>query len=284
MSKSKKVSIVIPKDIHQRLLKLIDDPFAWWMGQFEKYYLKPTPKFQKMIENVSENLKFKRTMVGVHVRRAEKIIYQESKFIPLEVYMKHVNEYYEQLELSQKNVEREVLLLTDDTKVLVEAREKYPNYKFITNEKSAKLVQVYNNRVGEEYLALTTADLEMLSKCDFVVLTHSSNFGRRVLEMMYNYHVDAADRVISVDYMYYNWAYFKRLFKIVFRHDSVDPPLKVGEIVVLAGGRNAKSGVEDGLLQVTKDNYYSYLKWIPEFKLEQVYSEIDAPIYHPLSF
>jgi glycoprotein 6-alpha-L-fucosyltransferase len=278
-SKSKKWPIVIPIDLHQRLTKLLDDPFAWWMGQFEKYYFKPTPKFEQMVSNIPKQLKFKRSMVGVHVRRAEKIAYKESKFVALEVYMEHVNEYYEQLELSKKNIEREVLLLTDDPKVLTEARQKYPKYKFITNNKSAELVQSEGKRYGEEYLALTTADLEMLSKCDYVVLTFSSNFGRRVLELMFNYHMDAVDRIVSVDHMYYNWAYPKRLFKVVVRHSNATRSLNVGDIVFLTEGKKANSGSEDGLLQVTKDNNNAS-EWIPEFKLEQVFSEIDTPSYN----
>lgn len=91
-----------------------------------------------MINESINNIGFKTPIVGVHIRKTEKIA--EAKYFPLETYMQYVNQYYEQLEVHQKHVERKVLLLTDDPIMLIEAREKFPDYIFITNEKSANLV------------------------------------------------------------------------------------------------------------------------------------------------
>lgn len=69
-------------------------------------------------------------------------------------------------------------------------------------------------------MALTVSDLEMLSKCDFVVLTLSSNYGRRVYEMMHNHHMDTSDRIISLDQMYYIWTESLRIFRFLSKHES----------------------------------------------------------------
>ncbi len=60
----------------------------------------------------------------VHIRRTDKI--KEAKFYPIEQYMEHVEEWYQQqqkqgLEVTQKRV----YLATDEADVLEEATKKY---------------------------------------------------------------------------------------------------------------------------------------------------------------
>ena len=59
---------------------------------------------------------------SVHVRRTDKINL-EAAFHSLDEYMKHVKEYYDQLQRTQ-NVTRRVYLATDDPSVLSEAKKK----------------------------------------------------------------------------------------------------------------------------------------------------------------
>jgi glycoprotein 6-alpha-L-fucosyltransferase len=149
-SNDEKIAIGVPKFIYSRLTKLYDDPFAWWLGQFQKYYVNLRPNLKKKVSIIIKNTGFKKSMVVIHVRRAEKN--REAAYVQIEKYMEFVNEYYEQLEVSKKPYKREILLLTDEPKVIREARQKYPNYTFLANESFAKIVHFVNNRYGEEYL------------------------------------------------------------------------------------------------------------------------------------
>jgi hypothetical protein len=49
------------------------DPIAWWIGQFLKFVLKPQPETKDLIENSIKKLGFKKPIVGVHVRRTDKV-------------------------------------------------------------------------------------------------------------------------------------------------------------------------------------------------------------------
>ncbi len=63
----------IPADLAPRLKMLFEDPFAWWMGQFQKYYVKPRPTIQKMVDDIINGYNLKSPIACVHVRRSEKI-------------------------------------------------------------------------------------------------------------------------------------------------------------------------------------------------------------------
>jgi hypothetical protein len=121
----------------------------------------------------------------------------------------------------------------------------------------------------------TIADMEMLAICDFVMVTYSSNWGRRIFEMMYNNYVDAAQRIISLDRKYHYFFPTKETWKIVFKHDAGSrfPAFEVGNVVNLG----TSSFCRDGLLHISKNNFPSTV--IPEFKVEQDFQGLPTPTY-----
>jgi glycoprotein 6-alpha-L-fucosyltransferase len=264
--------LTIPADLAPRLSRLFENPFAWWMGQFQKYYVKPLPKLQKMINNVNDGYAIKSPIACVHVRRSEKIEL-EAKYVPLQIYMSFVKEYFDQLIIENPGAPRNVFLAADDPQVFQEARSNFTNYKFITNEKSAKLVHLIANRVGQNYMAYTDADFQILAECDFVVLTYSSNFGRRIHEMKYNHFVDATERVISVDTNYFVHIQNDIDYMVVQRHVSHNPNviLEVGIVVVsIKYNSNPHNGT-------TKVNFKDFELYVPNFKLEEILYSVDMP-------
>ena len=90
---------------------LHDDPSAWWVGQFAKYLLRPNKEFANSLEE------FDHPIVGVHVRRGDKLIW-EAKFYPLD-------EYFEKVK------GKRVYLASDDSSVFKEARQHYKGPKLI---------------------------------------------------------------------------------------------------------------------------------------------------------
>jgi glycoprotein 6-alpha-L-fucosyltransferase len=115
--------LAIPADLAPRLMKLHGDPIAWWIGQFLKFVLKPQPETKDLIENSIKKLGFKKPIVGVHVRRTDKVG-TEAAFHSLAEYMKSVDEYYMQLEQVQYIEKRRIFLASDDPKVIDEARKR----------------------------------------------------------------------------------------------------------------------------------------------------------------
>lgn len=133
--------LAIPADLAPRLMKLHGDPIAWWIGQFLKYILKPQPETREMLENGRTKLGFKKPIVGVHIRRTDKVG-TEAAFHSLDEYMQAVDEYYDQLEMVQSIEKRRIFLASDDPKVIDEARKKYPHYEVIGDPEIAKVAAV----------------------------------------------------------------------------------------------------------------------------------------------
>lgn len=112
----KYLPLAIPKDLAPRLTRLHGDPIVWWVGQFLKYLLRPQPDTETVLETGKIKMGFKKPIVGIHVRRTDKVG-TEASLHTVEEYMKWVEEYYNQLETERKVDKRRVFLASDDPKV-----------------------------------------------------------------------------------------------------------------------------------------------------------------------
>lgn len=74
------------------------------------------PETQEIIEAGIHKLGFQNPIVGVHIRRTDKVG-TEAALHKVEEYMRHVDEYYDQLEMVEKVEKRRVFLASDDPKV-----------------------------------------------------------------------------------------------------------------------------------------------------------------------
>jgi len=176
--------LAIPADLAPRLTKLHGDPIAWWIGQLLMYILKPQPETVEMLENGKNKLGFKKPIVGVHVRRTDKVG-TEASFHSLEEYMKSVDDYYDQLEMVERVDKRRVYIASDDPKVIDEARRNYPKYEVIGDPEIAKVAAV-STRYTDSSLNGIMLDIDLLSKCDFLVCTFSSQVCRVAYEVSLN--------------------------------------------------------------------------------------------------
>lgn len=176
--------LAIPADLAPRLTKLHGDPIAWWIGQFLKFILKPQPETKEMLENGRRKLGFRKPCVGIHIRRTDKVG-TEAAFHTLDEYMKAVDEYYNQLEMVQFVEKRRIFLASDDPKVIDEARKSYPQYEVIGDPEIAKVAAV-STRYTDSSLNGIMLDIDLLSKCDFLVCTFSSQVCRVAYEVKYS--------------------------------------------------------------------------------------------------
>jgi glycoprotein 6-alpha-L-fucosyltransferase len=69
-----------------------------------------------MLEKTVSSLKFEGPVVGIHVRRTDKVG-TEAAFHPVEEYMKYVAEWFEKYELTHEPGPRRVFVASDDPKV-----------------------------------------------------------------------------------------------------------------------------------------------------------------------
>ena len=63
----------VPADLINRISRLHGDPIVWWVSQFLKYMLRPQPHLQTLLDNTVKNFNFEHPIVGVHIRRTDKV-------------------------------------------------------------------------------------------------------------------------------------------------------------------------------------------------------------------
>ena len=80
----------IPKDLSDRIIRIHGDPIVWWVSQFLKYLLRPQAETAKMLAEAEKDQGLTHPVVGVHVRRTDKVG-TEAAFHSVEEYMKYVS-------------------------------------------------------------------------------------------------------------------------------------------------------------------------------------------------
>ncbi|XP_076315012.1 alpha-(1,6)-fucosyltransferase-like [Tachypleus tridentatus] len=173
-AKSRSLMGALPSDIAFRLLLAHGKPLAWWYGQFLKYILRPQEGLLKNVQMVKK-LDYDHPIVGIHVRRTDKIG-SEASFHSIEEYMLHVDDFYKRLELVKNVNVRRVFVATDDPKVLIECKTKYPNYVFVFNSEATTVANDEKTRYGISSLVGVVTDVFLLAHSDFLVCTLSSGF------------------------------------------------------------------------------------------------------------
>ena len=102
----------VPADLVDRIARLHGDPIVWWVSQFLLYMLRPQPHLTEMLDNTVENFKLEHPIVGVHIRRTDKVG-TEAAFHPVEEYMVHVEEWFRKQRLSDPTVKSRVYIGED---------------------------------------------------------------------------------------------------------------------------------------------------------------------------
>lgn len=108
----------------------------------------------------------------MHVRRTDKVG-TEAAFHGIDEYMAVVEEYYNQLELTQGVTQRRVYIASDDPKVIMEAKKKYTLYEVLGDSTIAKTAAI-SSRYSDTSLKGIILDIHLLSMSDYLVCTFSS--------------------------------------------------------------------------------------------------------------
>lgn len=99
--------LTIPEEISDELTTLHGSPFVWFIGQILRYIMKPSDEIEQFLHSKRNEFHFESPIVGVHVRRTDKIN-TEASFHSLSEYMVHVEDYFDRLELFKKRQNDEV--------------------------------------------------------------------------------------------------------------------------------------------------------------------------------
>ncbi|CAH0387109.1 unnamed protein product [Bemisia tabaci] len=272
--RSKFLPGAVPNDIAGRLTRIHGNPTVWWIGQFLKYMLKYQPATKQMLDDFGRKVNFQNPIVGVHIRRTDKVG-TEAAFHSVEEYMSHVEEYFQQLLVSQPVPQKRIYLATDDPKVFTEIRQKYPEYEVLGDAVISKSASL-GNRYSRSSLDGIITDIHFLARTDFLVCTFSSQVCRIAYEIMNALVPDAADHFKSLDDVYYFGGQEPHYHVAVLPHTAKTPQemnLKVGDILTIAGNH------WDGYSKGSNLRSQVYASLFPSFKVQPKVETADFPTY-----
>uniref|UniRef100_A0A914XBK3 GT23 domain-containing protein n=1 Tax=Plectus sambesii TaxID=2011161 RepID=A0A914XBK3_9BILA len=164
-----------PKEWAADLIHLHDYPPVWFTGQFVSYLMRSSPQLSSRLTAKANVIGLgKEAIVGLHVRRTDKIG-AEMEYRSIEEYMEWVDNWFAIESLKQgKKLKKRVFIATDDSSVIKETRIKYKDYEVFA-DLDVIAMAAGKRRSSDESLLGIISDVQILSKCDFVVCTFSSN-------------------------------------------------------------------------------------------------------------
>ncbi|XP_060868919.1 alpha-(1,6)-fucosyltransferase-like isoform X2 [Metopolophium dirhodum] len=232
------IPVVLPEDLAGRINILHGDPAVWWIGQFFKYIFRPQPSTTIAFNEFAKRVHFQKPIVGLHIRRTDKLI-KEASLHRLEEYMYHVEEYYKLKELDGVYDTKRIYLATDEPTLFDEARLKYPEYDIIGDPEISKSAASLRKRELDDSIMDIITDVYFLSHhCDYLVCTFSSNVCRLSYEIMNSLQPDASAKFTSLDDTFYFSGQVHRLNVAIISHKSEGPEemdLEVGDEIEVAG-------------------------------------------------
>ncbi|KAF7991358.1 hypothetical protein HCN44_002920 [Aphidius gifuensis] len=263
----------VPLDLVPRIKKLHGHPLVWWVGQVLKYLMRLQDNNIKKLNESKEKLGFKKPIVGIHVRRTDKVG-TEAAYHDIDEYMAKVEQWYNQNFDNNESIIRRVFIASDDPKVIINARNKYKNYEIIGDPAIAETASV-SNRYSDASLQGIINDIHLLSLCDHIVCTFSSQVCRVAYELMQTYHIDAHDKFTSLDDIYYYGGQNPNPHVAIIEHipkNLAEIELKIGDKIDVYGnhwdgyskGRNARTSIT-GLF--------------PSFKVQNPIAAVEFPKY-----
>ncbi|VDN05664.1 unnamed protein product [Thelazia callipaeda] len=265
--------LAIPRSWSNELLRLHSNPSVFFISQFVHYLMRPSNLLAKKIAQAANEVPFgKGPIVGLQVRRTDKLN-SEAVFHDLEEYMRWAEDWFRIEEYRTKSpIKKRVYIATDDPSVFSEAALKYPSYEVYGDLKISNMAQVHT-RYSMKSLIGVVIDVELLSRCAYLVCTFSSQVCRIGYELMQLRFGDAGDRFHSLDDIYYfgGQQAHEQIAVEAYRAENEDEiDLEVGDIIVIAG--NHWNGFSKGMNRRTgKDGLY------PSYKTREKYIIEDFP-------
>lgn len=189
----------LPKEYAQEIVSITNEPMAWFHSIFIKYIMRLSPSMTAKVDQVKKNLNFSPPIVGLHIRRGDKL-QREARKHEVSEYMKHASNFFEKLQLFGRNVDdRKIFVATDDPSALRELELKYRNYTILSNEAVAKEASKLHGRYSSKVLDGIVMDLNLLGHTDFIIGTFSSGVSRLGLELLLARDPTSLHTAVSLD-------------------------------------------------------------------------------------
>ncbi|MFH4978989.1 hypothetical protein AB6A40_005698 [Gnathostoma spinigerum] len=266
--------LAIPKSLSSRLITLHSYPPVFFISQFMRYLMRPANKTAALIAKAAAKIDFtKGPIVGLQIRRTDKIGV-EAAYHSVDEYMKWTERWFKIEEYrSGKPVARKIFIASDDPTVFAEARMNYPNYTVYGDPEIAQSAGL-SSRYTIDSLNGIIIDVELLSRCSYLVCTFSSQVCRLGYELMQHRVGDAGDQYHSLDDIYYYGGQLEHSEIAVESYkaeNNEEIDLEVGDEIGIAG--NHWNGFSKGVNKRT-----SKVGLYPSYKTIEKWRIVDFPI------
>jgi glycoprotein 6-alpha-L-fucosyltransferase len=230
--------------------------------------MRPSDEMKQFLNEARYRFQFRRPIVGIHVRRTDKVG-SEAAFHPLSEYMQFVEDFYNKLEIKQQRerkdekIERVVYLATDDPGIWTKETPAYEEkgYTFIGDSDIAQTAGI-GTRYSVDSLRNVILDIIMLSECDHLVCTFSSQVCRLAYELMQTRQetkdklpLDWSEAFYSLDDIYYFGGQGEHNQKAILNHkpfNKQEIEIKIDDVIGVAG--NHWNGFSKGLNRHNNQN------------------------------
>lgn len=276
-----------PAEFAPTLLKMHPDPPVFWIGIFMQYLMRYQPSVQDHIDTVVKALNFNKDqpIAGIHVRRTNKVN-REAELFQIEEYMEHVEAWYKMQSAKHgKILKKRLLLTTEDASVINETLLRYPDYELLYDNEG--ITRADSNRNSGKGVIDIVTGIYMLTRCDFVVCTHSSNVCRFVYELMQVTQLgEITTNVLSLDNIHYWYGQMPRqhIAKLAHKPEpGVNAENGVNEIELNVGDI---IDIDTPIIGINRRNYFDGLSYgrnrrtqihgkYPTYKVEENYRIVD---------
>lgn len=237
--------LAVPKVWQTKLAKLHGLPSAWWIGQFVARLWRLQPEVERELTKQLKTYQEGGPMVGVHVRRTDKIG-SEAAFHSIAEYMPHVDQWFDTQDAKRERhgqgapLKRRVYLATDDAKVIQEARQHYGHYDVLASADNAASAAM-TSRYTDSSLHAIIADVHFLAHCQHLVCTFSSQVCRLAFELAQTLPRDDPSQMhtfTSLDDVYYFGGQQEHQQVAIMEHKAESAnelDLRPGDLLGLAG-------------------------------------------------
>uniref|UniRef100_A0A915EMQ9 GT23 domain-containing protein n=1 Tax=Ditylenchus dipsaci TaxID=166011 RepID=A0A915EMQ9_9BILA len=215
------------------------------------------------------------TIIGLQIRRTDKVG-TEAAFHKVDEYIKWAELMF-QIEERRYGfpIKRRVFVATDDPQAVAEIKEKYKDYDVYFNDGIAQTAQL-SNRYTDASLYGVITDIRILSKCNYLVCTFSSQVCRMGYELMQVLNGDMADQYHSLDDIYYfggQLAHDQVAAESYKAENSNEIDLKTDDVIGIAG--NHWDGYSKGINRRTgQKGLY------PSHTVKEKWRIVDFPIFN----